>query len=149
MFGFGGNEEDSGARFLETFLIVLLGPLAAGLIQAAISRSREYAADTSGAEVTGDPIALADALAKIKRAVRTRPLQPTANTAPVSALMIINPFSGQTLMRMFFTQPDTRDRIARLRAMVPGHGCDQLRMARPPGAGSCAIRRTRSVKGAP
>jgi heat shock protein HtpX len=121
VFGFGGNEEDSGARFLEILLIALLGPLAAGLIQAAISRSREYAADASGAEVTGDPIALADALAKIERAVQTRPLQPTANTAPVSALMIVNPFSGRNLMRMFSTHPDTRDRIARLRAMVPGH----------------------------
>lgn len=121
VFGFGGNEEDPGARFLEILLIALLGPLAAGLIQAAISRSREYAADTSGAEVTGDPIALADALAKIERAVQTRPLQPTANTAPVSALMIVNPFSGRNLMRLFSTHPDTRDRIARLRAMVPGH----------------------------
>jgi Zn-dependent protease with chaperone function len=63
---------------------VLLGPLAAGLIQAAISRSREYAPDASGAEATGDPAALANALAKIEYAAQTRPLQPAANTGPVS-----------------------------------------------------------------
>jgi heat shock protein HtpX len=71
LFGFGGNE-DSGPGLLEILLIALLGPLAAGLIQAAISRSREYAADASGAEITGDPIALASALAKIERAAQAR-----------------------------------------------------------------------------
>lgn len=147
VFGFGGNEEDSGARFLEILLIALLGPLAAGLIQAAISRSREYAADTSGAEVTGDPIALADALAKIERAVQTRPLQPTANTAPVSALMIVNPFSGRTSCGCSppIPTPGTASHVCA--PWFPVTGCDQLRIARLPGAGSCAIRRTRSVRG--
>jgi heat shock protein HtpX len=120
LFGFGGSDEDSGPGLLEILLIALLGPLAAGLIQTAISRSREYAADASGAQITGDPIALASALAKIERAVQARPLQPAATTAPVSALMIVNPFSGRNLMRMFSTHPDTRDRIARLRAMAHG-----------------------------
>src|SRR5579884_712425 len=120
LFGFGNSDDDSGAGFLQILLIALLGPLAAGLIQAAISRSREYAADASGAEVTGDPLALASALAKIERAVQARPLPATGSTAPVSALMIVNPFSGRTLMRMFCTHPDTRDRIARLRAMATG-----------------------------
>jgi heat shock protein HtpX len=120
LFGFGGSDEDSGPGLLEILLIALLGPLAAGLIQTAISRSREYAADASGAQITGDPIALASALAKIERAVQARPLQPAATTAPVSALMIVNPFSGRNLMRMFSTHPDTRERIARLRAMAPG-----------------------------
>ncbi|MDT7713345.1 MAG: heat shock protein HtpX, partial [Pseudonocardiales bacterium] len=119
LFGFGGNDEDSGPGLLEIVLIAVLGPLAAGLIQAAISRSREYAADASGAEVTGDPIALASALTKIERAVQVRPLQPAGRTAPVSSLMIVNPFSGRNIMRMFSTHPDTRDRIARLHAMVP------------------------------
>jgi heat shock protein HtpX len=122
LFGFGTSDEDSGPGFLEILLIALLGPLAAGLVQAAISRSREYAADASGAEVTGDPIALASALAKIERAAQARPLPATGRTGPVSALMIVNPFSGRTMMRMFSTHPDTRDRIARLRAMVPGVG---------------------------
>ena len=114
------GDEDSGPGFLEILLIALLGPQAAGLIQAAISRSREYAADASGAEITGDPIALAAALAKIERVVQARPLPATASTGPVSSLMIVNPFSGRTVMRMFSTHPDTRDRIARLRAMASG-----------------------------
>jgi heat shock protein HtpX len=118
LFGFGGNDEDSGPGFLEIILVALLGPLAAGLIQAAISRSREYAADASGARLTGDPLGLADALAKIERAVQVRPLPASANTAPVSALMIANPFPGRTLMRMFSTHPDTQDRIARLQNMA-------------------------------
>ena len=70
LFGFGNSDDDSGASFLQILLTALLGPLAAGLIQAAISRSREYAADASGAEVTGDPLALASALATIERAVQ-------------------------------------------------------------------------------
>jgi heat shock protein HtpX len=118
LFGLGGSDEDSGPGFLEIILLALLGPLAAWLIQAAISRSREYAADASGAEVTGDPLALASALAKIERAARARPLPAHAETGPVSALMIVNPFSGQTMMRMFSTHPDTGDRITRLRRMA-------------------------------
>jgi heat shock protein HtpX len=116
LFGFGGNDEDSGPGFVQ---IVVLGPLAAALIQAAISRSREYAADASAADVTGDPIALASALAKIERAVQIRPLPPAPKTAPVGSLMIVNPFTGRTLLRMFSTHPDTRDHIVRLRAMAP------------------------------
>jgi heat shock protein HtpX len=121
LFGFGSSDEDSGPGFLEILLIALLGPLAAALIQAAISRSREYAADAPGAEISREPLALASALAKIERAGQTRPLPATDSTAPVSALMIVNPFSGRTIMKMFSTHPDTRNRIARLRAMVPGH----------------------------
>lgn len=119
LFGFGGNDEDSGPGFVQIVLIAVLGPLAAALIQAAISRSREYAADASAADVTGDPIALASALAKIERAVQIRPLPPAPKTAPVGSLMIVNPFTGRTLLRMFSTHPDTRDRIVRLRAMAP------------------------------
>lgn len=117
LFGFGGNDED-GPGFLEIILLALLGPLAAGLIQAAISRSREFAADASGAEATGDPLALADALAKIERAAQARPLPAGAQTGAVSSLMIANPFSGQAVMRMFSTHPDTERRIARLRDMA-------------------------------
>jgi heat shock protein HtpX len=118
LFGFGGNDEDSGPGFLEILLLALLGPLAAGLIQAAISRSREYAADASGAQATGDPLALAHALAKIERATHARPLAASTSAGPVSSLMIANPFSGRTMMRMFSTHPDTAERITRLRAMA-------------------------------
>src|SRR5947209_12365975 len=85
LFGFGGNDEDSGPGFLEIVLLALLGPLAAGLIQAAISRSREYAADASGAQATGDPLALANALAKIERATHARPLAASTSAGPVSS----------------------------------------------------------------
>ncbi|MGH4027197.1 MAG: M48 family metalloprotease [Pseudonocardiaceae bacterium] len=118
LFGFGGHDEDSGPGFVQILLIALLGPLAAALIQAALSRSREYAADASGAHVTRDPIGLASALAKIERSVQVRPLPPAPRAAPVGSLMIVNPFTGRTMLRMFSTHPDTGDRIARLRAMA-------------------------------
>ncbi|MBV9060409.1 MAG: M48 family metalloprotease [Pseudonocardiales bacterium] len=118
LFGFHGSEDDSGPGFLEIVLLALLGPLAAGLIQAAISRSREYAADASGARTTGDPLALAAALAKIERAAYARPLEAAASAGPVSSLMIANPFSGRAMMRMFSTHPDTAQRIARLQNMA-------------------------------
>lgn len=116
LFGFGSGD-DEGPGLLEMLLFALLGPVAAGLIQAAISRSREFAADASGAEVTGDPAGLASALAKIERAVKTRPLVANGETAPVSALMIANPFSSESAARWFSTHPDTAERIARLQAL--------------------------------
>ena len=118
LFGVHGSEDDAGPGFLEIVLLALLGPLAAGLIQAAISRSREYAADASGAQATGDPLALAAALAKIERATYARPLEAGASAGPVSSLMIANPFSRRAMMRMFSTHPDTAQRIARLRRMA-------------------------------
>jgi heat shock protein HtpX len=118
LLGFGSNDDDAGPGFLEIILLALLGPLAAGLIQAAISRSREYAADASGAQATGDPLALAEALRKIERATHTRPLAASTSAGPVSSLMIANPFAGRTMMRMFATHPDTADRITRLRNMA-------------------------------
>jgi heat shock protein HtpX len=117
LFGFGSGEEDSGPNFLEIVLMALLAPLAAGLIQAAISRSREFAADASGAEITGDPLALASALYKIEQVAQQRPLSAAAATGPVGSLMIANPFSGRSAMQMFSTHPDTAERIARLHAM--------------------------------
>lgn len=119
LFGFGSSDEDSGPGFLEILLLALLGPLAAGLIQAAISRSREHAADEAGARITGDPLALASALVKIERGSQARPLRPAGDAGPVGSLMIANPFAGGGVMRLFSTHPDTAERIARLRAMAP------------------------------
>lgn len=119
LFGFGSADED-GPGLLEVLLFALLGPVAAGLIQAAISRSREFEADASGARVSGDPLALAGALAKIERAARARPLATDGRTAPVSALMIANPFSAASAARWFSTHPDTAERIVRLQAMSRG-----------------------------
>jgi heat shock protein HtpX len=118
LFGFGGSEEDDGPGFLEIMLLAILGPLAAGLIQAAISRSREFQADASGAEVTGDPLALASALRRIESGVVARPLAPSGQVAPASSMMIANPFSAGGVVRLFSTHPPTEERVARLEAMA-------------------------------
>jgi heat shock protein HtpX len=116
LFGFG--RDDDGPGIFELLMLMLLGPLAAGLLQAAISRSREYQADASGAELTGDPLALASALRRIEAGVKARPLAPTSQLGPASALMIANPFAGGSMLRLFSTHPATNDRVARLEAMA-------------------------------
>jgi heat shock protein HtpX len=117
LFGFGG-EDDDGPGLLEILLLAILGPLAAGLIQAAISRSREFQADASGAELTGDPLALASALRRIQAGVKALPLAPSGQLGPASAMMIANPFSAGGVVRMFSTHPPTAERVARLEAMA-------------------------------
>jgi heat shock protein HtpX len=116
MFGFG--HDDDGPGIAEMLLFALLGPVAAGLIQAAISRSREYQADSSGAQLSGDPIALASALRKIEAAVQARPLAPSNQLAPASALMIASPFRAGATTRMFSTHPSTAERVHRLEEMA-------------------------------
>jgi heat shock protein HtpX len=119
LFGFGRGDDD-GPNIFELLLLMLLGPLAAGLLQAAISRSREYQADASGAQLTGDPLALASALRRIEAGVKARPLAPNSQLGPASALMIANPFAGEGMLRLFSTHPATDERIARLEAMARG-----------------------------
>jgi heat shock protein HtpX len=97
---------------------MLLGPLAAGVIQMAISRTREFDADEDGATLTGDPLALASALYKLEMGTRARPLPPERDIVNASAMMIANPFRGDGLSRMFRTHPPMADRIARLEAMA-------------------------------
>jgi heat shock protein HtpX len=119
LFGFGrGEDEGSGPGLAEILLLVLLGPLAAGLLQAAISRSREHQADASAARLTGDPLALASALRRIEAGARARPLAPHGSLGPAAALMIANPFSAGGVMRLFSTHPATAERVARLQAMA-------------------------------
>jgi heat shock protein HtpX len=97
--------------------MMILAPIAATLIQAAISRSREFDADAGGATISGKPLALASALRKIEGASKVVPLEANPATAH---LFIMNPLSGQALMRLFSTHPSTEERIARLRAMRIG-----------------------------
>ncbi|WP_030925067.1 zinc metalloprotease HtpX [Streptosporangium amethystogenes] len=115
---FGGGDDDEGPGFIGALLMIVLGPVAAGMIQMAISRSREYQADESGARLTGDPLALASALRKIEMGTRHLPLPENSRLASASHLMIANPFRGAGLGRMFSTHPPTAERVARLERMA-------------------------------
>ncbi|MDD3352372.1 zinc metalloprotease HtpX [Zoogloea sp.] len=120
MFFSGRDEEGRPTNMIASIAVSLLAPLAASVIQMAISRAREFEADRGGAEICGDPHSLADALAKIDAFARGIPM-PTAEAHPETGqMMIMNPLSGGGLRGLFSTHPDTGERIARLRAMAPG-----------------------------
>ena len=112
----GGRSRDDHAHPLAGLLGILLAPLDGAMIQAAISRSREYLADESGAETTANPLALASALIKIEKWSKKVPL--TTGTPATAHLFIINPFRGEHLLSLFSTHPPTSERIKRLEAMA-------------------------------
>ncbi|MEE6282598.1 zinc metalloprotease HtpX [Georgenia sunbinii] len=114
---FGGGRGRQGNP-LAMIAVALLAPIAASLIQVAISRTREYDADEDGALLTGDPMALASALAKLERGTVAAPLAPEPKLEGVSHMMIANPFRGSKVARMFATHPPMADRIARLETMA-------------------------------
>jgi heat shock protein HtpX len=117
---FGGRSQDGRpANPLAGLLVAFLAPMAASLIQMAISRAREYEADKGGAAISGDPHALADALGKIQMYAEGRvPLGPAEAHPETAQMMIINPLSGGGIKGLFSTHPPIEERIARLRAMA-------------------------------
>ena len=121
MFGGAGRDRDEGgsSNIFGLLFMMIVAPLAAMLIQMAVSRSREYMADEGGAKVTGDPLALASALRKLHMGAQNIPLQVNDATASSTAHMfIVNPLSGSRLASLFSTHPAMEERIARLEAMA-------------------------------
>jgi heat shock protein HtpX len=119
MFFGGSRNRENPLGAVGSLLMIFLAPLAALLVQMAISRTREYGADRGGAEISGQPLALASALAKIAGAAHAIPNE-AAEAHPATAhLFIINPLSGARVDNLFSTHPNTENRIAALQAMAP------------------------------
>lgn len=112
---FGGRDDRDGSP-IGMLVVALLAPLMAAMVQMAISRSREYEADRGGAELSGDPEALASALERLHAGIPQRP--PLSSTGATAHMMIANPFFGMSLGQLFSTHPDPAERIRRLRAMA-------------------------------
>jgi heat shock protein HtpX len=118
LFGGGRDRDEEGGGLLGTLVMAIVAPLAAMLIQMAISRSREYEADKGGALLTGNPLYLANALRKLETANRQIPME---GASPASAHMfIVNPLTGGGIMSLFSTHPPMEERIRRLESMVYG-----------------------------
>jgi heat shock protein HtpX len=120
---FGGRDENGRpTNPIAGIAVALLAPLAASLIQMAISRAREFEADRGGAEICGDPAALASALDKIHRYAQGIPMAPAEAHPETAQMMIMNPLSSGGLRGLFSTHPPTEERVARLMAMAQGGG---------------------------
>ncbi len=118
IFGGGRNDDDEGGSMIGGLAMAIIAPIAAMLIQMAVSRSREYLADESGARICGNPQSLANALRKLHNASQMLPMQ---EARPATAhLFIVNPLTGGALLKLFSTHPPMEERIAKLEAMAYG-----------------------------
>lgn len=117
IFGFGGrdDEEGGGGGLVGLILMAILAPIAATIIQMAVSRSREYLADSEGARLSGRPMGLANALEKLSRASQAVPMDANPSTAH---MFIVNPLTGRSFANLFSTHPPIAERIARLKNMA-------------------------------
>lgn len=113
--GFSRSDDEEGGGMLGMLVMAIVAPLAATVIQMAISRTREYAADRTGAQMSGDPLGLASALEKLGRASERMPVDASPQTAH---FFIVNPLSGRSVAKLFSTHPPLEERIARLRGLV-------------------------------
>jgi heat shock protein HtpX len=129
---FGAGRSNNGHMgIVGTLMLVILGPLAAALVQMAISRTREYEADKAGAEISGRPLWLASALRKIAGAAERIPNMEAERNPASAHLFIVNPLSGARMDNLFSTHPNVENRVAQLQAMARAMGEGSI----PPGAG--------------
>jgi len=134
-FYFGGRGNSNGnIGLVGSLALLILGPLAAGLVQMAISRTREYAADEAGAEISRHPLALASALEKIAGMAHRIPNMPAERNPASAHLFIVNPLSGARMDNLFSTHPNVENRVARLQELAREIGDSPV----PPSAGSAA-----------
>ncbi len=120
IFGGGSSEDEEGGGLFGSLALAFIAPIAAMLIQMAVSRSREHLADASGARICGKPLALASALRKLQIGAQAVPLQEA--TPATSHMFIVNPLTGTAMMKLFSTHPPMEERIARLESMASVRG---------------------------
>ena len=130
-FGGGHRDNNGGLGLFGSLALMILAPIAAMIVQMAISRTREYAADRGGAEISGRPEALASALAKIERAAYAIPNEVAERNPATAHLFIVNPLVGGGLLRLFSTHPPIRDRIRRLEQMASRGSSPEYRPPQP------------------
>jgi heat shock protein HtpX len=131
-FGGGNRDNNNPLGFVGVLLMVFLAPLAAGIVQMAISRTREYEADREGAEISGRPLWLASALQKISGAAKRIPNMEAERNPASAHLFIVNPLSGARMDNLFSTHPNVENRVARLTQLAHQMGeLDTPSRARP------------------
>lgn len=118
LLGRSENNQEGSSNLIGGIVMMIVAPIAAALIQMAVSRSREYAADAKGAKLSGEPLALASALQKLENINHQMPMEEAEAHPATAHLFIVNPLSGRSILRLFSTHPPTEDRIRRLREMA-------------------------------